>query len=170
MYWTPSQTIIYNDYVKKGVETKLCIDATGTVCKKILRPDERYSGNLYLYMGTVHLESSSGQIPVTQMISESHNISQITFWLSEWMKSVKAPSAVICDHSLALLGATAKAVAEESNLSTYIEKCFNAITRNSPENLKTYIRVDYAHLMKFVSQWNCFRNKPDSIKSSMCDL
>lgn len=102
------------------------------------------------------------------MLSECHNTNHISYWLTEWMTECKTPFCVISDHSLALLGAIARSIAKEASLSDYINKSFQIITisqlsHQKPE-LGTYIRVDYAHLMKFVSRWDCFKNKPPQFK------
>lgn len=164
LYWTSTQTVIYKDYIKKK-NGKLFIDATGGLCNKIARPNNNLSGHIFLYVGVIHLGRTNGQLPVTQMLSECHNINQITFWLTEWKQSVNTtPQTVVCDHSLALLGAIARAIAGEANLTSYMQQSFSAVERTAKPNLNTFIRVDYAHLMKFVSKWNCFRDKPGPVK------
>lgn len=113
LYWTPSQTIIFNDYIRKQKLSKLYIDATGTLCKKIERPNNNISGHIFLYQGVIHTGSHSGQIPITQILSDCHNINQINYWLSDWMRYAKLPNIIICDHSLALLGGIARSIAGE---------------------------------------------------------
>lgn len=163
-YWTPSQTIIFNDYIRKQNYSKLYIDATGTLCKKIERPNNNISGNIFLYQGVIHTGSQSGQIPITQMLSECHNINQINYWLSDWMRYAKLPNIIICDHSLALLGGISRSIAGEVNLKTYMDKSFSIVSMKSNSTLKTFIRVDYAHVMKFVSNWSCFKGTNIDVK------
>lgn len=78
-YWTPAQTIIFNEYVKNENISKLFIDATGSICQRIERPNNNKSSHIFLYQGVIHSGTLSGQLPVTQMLSECHNISQITY-------------------------------------------------------------------------------------------
>ncbi|KAF0705693.1 Uncharacterized protein FWK35_00027798, partial [Aphis craccivora] len=100
--------------------------------------------------GVIHFETLSGQLPVIQMLSECHNISQITYWLSEWSTNTKITKIIVCDHSMALLGAIARSLAGEINLKTYMDKLFSVVMFQSNLNLKTFIRIDYAHVMKFL--------------------
>lgn len=160
MYWTSSQIITYKDYLK-GQDTKLFIDATGTLCNKLKRPSGN-SNHIFLYAAVINMGTADGQIPVSQMLSESQTMNQITFWLTEWVGACadKIPKTVVCDHSLALLGAVARSIAGEVNLSSYIQKELQAIQTKTVPNLKTYIRIDYPHVMKFISCWKCFRDKP----------
>uniref|UniRef100_A0A2S2QSI1 NOF-FB transposable element protein n=1 Tax=Sipha flava TaxID=143950 RepID=A0A2S2QSI1_9HEMI len=163
-YWTPAQTIVYNHYIQKENNSILLIDATGTLCKTIERPYNNVSSHIFLYQGVIQTGLPSGQLPVTQMLSECHNINQINYWLSDWMTSAKTPKIVICDHSLALLGGIARSIAGEVNLKSYMDKAFSIITMQSAITLKTFIRVDYAHVMKFVSNWKCFKDSKANVK------
>lgn len=156
-YCTPTQTIIFNDYIRKQKHSKLYIDATGTLCKKIKRPNNNISGHIFLYQGVIHTGSKSGQIHVTQMLSECHNINQINYWLSDWIRYAKITNIIICDHSLALLGGISRFIAGEVNLKSYMDKSFSIVSMKSNFTLKTFFRVDYAHVMKFVSNWSCFK-------------
>lgn len=163
-YWTPSQTIIFNDYIRKQKRSKLYIDATGTLCKKIERPNNNISGHIFLYQGVIHTGTRSGQIPITQMLSECHNINQINYWLSDWIRYAKIPNIIICDHSLALLGGVSRSIAGEVSLKSYMDKSFSIVSMKSNYTLKTFIRVDYAHVMKFVSNWSCFKGTNIDVK------
>lgn len=122
------------------------------------------SSHIFLYQGEIYMGSLSGQLPVTQMLSECHNINQIMHWLSEWSANVKIPNIIVCDHSLALLGAIVRSLAGEINLKIYMDKLFSVATMALKIDLKTFIRIDYAHIMKFVSNWKCFIGKETTIK------
>lgn len=54
-YWTPVQTITFNEYVKHEKCSKLFIDATGTLCQKIERPHNNMSSHIFLYQGVIHM-------------------------------------------------------------------------------------------------------------------
>jgi len=65
---------------------------------------------------------------------------------------------------MALLGAIARSLAGELNLKTYMDKLFSVVMFQSNLNLKTFIRIDYAHVMKFLSNWKCFIGKETVVK------
>lgn len=163
-YWTPAQTIMFNEYVKNENMSKLYIDATGSICQRIERPNKNKSSHIFLYQGVIHSGTIIGQLPVTQMLSECHNINQITHWLSEWSANIKIPKIIVCDHSMALLGAIARSLAGEITLKSYMDKLFSVATFQSNMNVKTFIRIDYAHVMKFLSNWKCFNGKEKTVK------
>ncbi|KAL5244713.1 hypothetical protein ACI65C_012123 [Semiaphis heraclei] len=85
--------------------SKLYNDATGTLCKKIERPNNNISGQ-----------------------------------------------------------GIARSIAGEVNLKSYIDKSFSIVSMKSNSTLKTFIRVDYSHVMKFVSNWSCFKGSNIDVK------
>lgn len=104
-YWTPEQLLIYNSYIKNCFESVAFVDATGSLVRKLNRPYGQ-SGHIFLYSAVIHLNTPGGQVPVTQMLSESHDTLAISYWLGSWKKyGATPPKIVVCDHSLALLGA-----------------------------------------------------------------
>jgi len=121
-YWTNHQLVIYKDVSKSYC--RICIDATGSVVKKIQRSSLNLtSSDIFLYMAVVH--THFGLIPITQMLSERHDTLTIYYWLGQWLKSgVKIPNEAVADYSRALLGAMAKAFFNSSSLHSYIDKCF----------------------------------------------
>jgi len=65
---------------------------------------------------------------------------------------------------MALLGAIARSLTGEINLKTYMDKLFSVVMFQSNLNLKTFIRIDYAHVMKLLSNWKCFIGKETTVK------
>lgn len=59
----------------------VAFDATGSVVKKLLRPNG-LSGNIFLYQGVLTGRDNS-HVPMVQMLSERHDVQAITRWLSE---------------------------------------------------------------------------------------
>lgn len=139
-------------------------DATGTVVKRLRRPCGN-SGHVFLYQGV--LCSQGEHIPVVQMLSESHTINSIANWLTEWQRAGAAvPKEVVCDFSLALLGALVKAFTPYPDLKTYINLCFGVLARK-PEDPKLppcFIRVDVAHCIKLISRWECLRQRGNRVR------
>ncbi|KAK5649722.1 hypothetical protein RI129_000751 [Pyrocoelia pectoralis] len=168
-YWSREQLVTYNAYIKecKNIPSKLAVDATGCVVKKIPRPHNSHSGNIFLYSAVIHTSSKHGQIPVTQMLSESHNTDSIAMWLLLWKRQgALVPKVVVCDHSWALLGALCWAF-NLMYLKAYMSNMFSILISTHNPNLRCkgvvpacFIRVDYAHVIKIVSHWESMRKKP----------
>ena len=80
-YWAKYQLDVYRTY---ALDETACIyiDATGSIIKKIKRPDNSKTRHIFLYNCVINSEKS-GFFPVTQMLSESHNTNSIQFWLTE---------------------------------------------------------------------------------------
>jgi len=160
-YWTPDQLRVYNSFVKKESAAKICIDATGDVVKKISRPSN-LSKYIFIYIIVIKLPNENeGQISVCQMLSESHNTNTICFWLLEWRRNgALLPKEVVTDFSMALINAVCMSFsgcAEGS--STYIQRCMDVLLKSPGYKLPScYVRVDVAHLLKFVSTWKSLNN------------
>jgi hypothetical protein len=61
--------------------SRLSIDATGSLIKKFKKSSLNItSNNIFLYEAV--LSTTYGQIPVTQMLSESHDTLSIFRWIS----------------------------------------------------------------------------------------
>lgn len=109
------------------------------------------------------------------MVSGRHDINAIQYWLQEIIKDgAPIPKQTICDFSLALLGAIAKAFAKFDSLHGYLNSCSKIIT--GPNNKisatindnniitdpnhhlpDTVIRVDISHVIKIFCRWECLR-------------
>lgn len=142
----------------------VAFDATGSVVKKLHRPNG-LSGNIFLYQGVL-TGSDNSHVPVVQMLSERHDVQAITRWLSEWIRAgAPIPKEAICDFSLALLGALVKAFTCHSDLKSYINECFGVLLQKKSYKLPLcFIRVDVAHFIKMICQWDCLRKKPHRVK------
>ena len=119
-YWTPSQLQLYKSQSKKRGSI-VSFDATGTVVKKLKRPNGT-SGHLFLYQGILSSEGDAAiHSPVVQMLSERHDINAIGNWLSEWLGAgAPVPKEVVSDFSLAILGGLVKAFTPHPDLKSYI--------------------------------------------------
>jgi hypothetical protein len=167
-YWTTEQLRIFTAYSNKAPFTKMCIDATGSLVRKLTRPGGTWSGHIFLYTGVISLPGEhEGQVPVLQMLSERHNANAITFWLCEWLRTGgKIPDVVVCDYSVALLSSISRAFALTSSTRAYCDVCFKILSIG-PEDVKvpsTYLRVDVAHFIKSVTRWKCLRNRDQRIR------
>ncbi|XP_026010078.1 golgin subfamily A member 6-like protein 6 isoform X4 [Astatotilapia calliptera] len=76
-YWSQTQMLMY----KIEKHPIVAFDATGSVVKKLLRPNG-LSGNIFLYQGVLTGRDNS-HVPMVQMLSERHDVQAITRWLSE---------------------------------------------------------------------------------------
>lgn len=143
-YWTNLQILIYRDYNKEYC--RLALDATGSLVKKLKRTSLNIlSGDIFLYEAVI--SQGFGQFPVSQMISERHDTTSITFWLDMWIKSgVNPPNEAVSDYSKALLGATCKSFCS-SNLRSYVQKCFLVLTKSNKDLPPCFLRVDVSHMI-----------------------
>lgn len=145
-YWTGHQLIIYKDECKKYC--RVSVDATGGIVKKIQRSSLNLpSAHIFLYEAVIN--TSAGQIPITQMISEKQDTLSIFNWIAQWMRcAIQVPNEAICDYSFAILGAMAMAFSKNSGIKSYVDQCFG-VAIGSHKNLpKCYIRIDVAHIIK----------------------
>lgn len=156
-YWTPCQLVVYKSMSKTYV--RLCIDATGSIVKKIKRTKEGVlSSHIFLYEAVV--SNGTYQTSVTQMISEKQDTFTIFCWLTLWMKDgVNSPQETVCDFSMALLGAITRAFCGGMTVRTYIESCLEILTKKKSINhqLSCFVRIDVAHFIKLVCRWKCWK-------------
>jgi hypothetical protein len=133
---------------------RLCIDATGSIIKKIKRSILNVlSGDIFLYEAVIN--TGYGEIPISQMILERHDTLTIYYWLGQWLKSsLKIPNEVSCDFSKALLGAISIAFCG-MNLQNYLETCYKILTDQAMELPRTYIRIDVSHMIKIFCRTKC---------------
>jgi len=147
---------VYNSFVKKEPAAKICIDATGDVVKKISRPSN-LSKYIFIYLIVIKLPNENeGQISVCQMLSKSHNTNTICFWLLEWRRNgALLPKEVVTDFSMALINSVCMSLAGcAEGSSTYIQRCMEVLIKSPGCKLPScYVRVDVAHLLKFVTTW-----------------
>lgn len=69
-YWSPEQKLVFNESCKSKINNcRLCIDATGQLVKKISRTSQGNNGVF--------------QTPVSQMLSETQDMSTISYLLAK---------------------------------------------------------------------------------------
>lgn len=143
-YWTNHQLHIYKKYSTEN-DACLFVDATGSIIKKLYKADGSMSKYIFLYSSVINCKSR--QFSVSQMLSESHNVNSIHFWLIEWLRSgAPMPKEVVCDSSKALLIAIIRAFTRYSNIEDYADAFTNS---NLP---KCYVRIDVVHFIKKYSK------------------
>ena len=166
IYWHPSQLHVYMAYCKKNIISKLSIDATGSLVKKIKRPFDKISKPIFLYDAVINDQSTNMQYSVSSMLSESHNNHSIYNWLAIWIRcGAPTPKEVVCDNSVALLSGIIRAFTNLPTLMEYIERCFNIIFHDSKNIPKCFIRSDVAHTIKIISSWRCLYKKNFRIRN-----
>ncbi|KAF0716405.1 Uncharacterized protein FWK35_00030084, partial [Aphis craccivora] len=158
-YWTNHQLIIYRDLHKEYC--RLSVDATGSLVKKLKRTSlNLISGDIFLYEAVV--SQGFGHFPVSQMISERHDTTVISFWLDMWIKSgANPPNEAVSDYSKALLGAMCKSFCS-CDLRTYVKKSFLNLNGSTCDISPCFIRIDVSHMIKLFCRLkilNGIRNK-----------
>ena len=104
------------------------------------------------------------QMPVGQMISAAHDINHISFFLSEWLKTVgQLPKTIVCDHSFALLNAICRSFMDK-NLKNYVDLSFKSLQSNNSTPFPVYLRIDYNHFIHLITRWKCFINSRKLLK------
>jgi len=160
-YWTPTQMVVYKDACKsRNKNSRLCIDATGSVVKKIFRTSQALkSAYIFLYVAALH--NGMLQLPVSQMLSESQDTPTITFWLSQWLRSgAPSPTEIVCDYSNALIGAITRSFCGGMSKKQYCETSLKILKNKDATLPKVYVRLDIAHFTKMVCRWKCLRIGP----------
>lgn len=152
-YWTNYQIAIYKDASKEY--TKLSIDATGSLVKKLKRTSlNLLSAHIFLYEGI--LSTSTGHISITQMISEKQDTLSIYSWLASWMATgIQPPNEVVCDYSRALLAAITRVFFKEASTDSYANYTYKLLIGKEMEVPTTYIRLDVAHIIKIFCRIKC---------------
>jgi len=144
-YWSNYQVVIYKDLTKEYC--CISVDATGSLIKKIKRTLlNLLSAHIFLYEAVVH--TSYGQIPISQMLSEKQDTQTIHNWLTHWLLcGVKVPNEVVCDFSIALIGALTRAF-NNCSMRDYTTRCFDILVAKTDILPQCYIRIDVAHMIK----------------------
>lgn len=102
-----------------------------------------------MYEGVIN--TSAGQIPITQMISEKQDTLTIFNWIAQWMRcGIQTPNEAVCDYSLALLNAMAMAFCKNSSIKLYVSQCFEVASGHHQNLSNCYIRIDIAHIIKII--------------------
>lgn len=142
---------------KKG-RVILHIDATGSVCAKLksLASDKR----ILYYAAVVANTKGSPPLPITEMVSNSHDIPSITNWLMRTIHSITAIHgrkihvglAIVVDFSWALIQACLQAW-NIISLAEYIKRCYAVVQFKSTASVirqLTTLHICAAHMMKTV--------------------
>ncbi len=141
-YWSQTQMYMYKSLSKTSTNPTVSFDATGSVVRKLQRPNGM-SGHVFLYQGVLAGDECSS-VPVMQMLSERHDVNAITHWLTEWIRAgATTPKEVASDFSLALLVALVKAFTPHPDLKTYINVCCGVLLgKQSAKVPPCFVRVD----------------------------
>lgn len=155
---------MYKQACKQDTNCFLTIDATGSVSKKIYLPNEQKSAHLFLYECVC--VSNLGNFPAFQMLSAKQDASIISFFFSEIVRDgAPVPPIVITDFGKAILIAVARVFAGCTNLSYYMQICYNILNNDSSDSIPScFIRLDVNHFIAMVARWECLKNKTIEVK------
>lgn len=147
--------MVFNEPCKSKVNNcRLCIDATGQLVKKITRTSQGLkSSHIFLYAAILH--NGLFQTPVSQMLSETQDMSTIPYWLNQWIRSgAKLPHEIVCSYSYALIGAITFSYCQMSR-SRYYDICLRVLQNNETTSPAVCIRLGIAHFIKMICHWKC---------------
>lgn len=132
--------------------------------KKIYLPNGEKSPHIFLY--EILCVSDVGNFPIFQMVSTKQDASMISYFFSEIIRDgVPIPRMVVSDFGKAILNAVARIFSGCSNLSHYLQICYNIIhNQYSHIILSCYIRLDVSHFISMIAKWNCLKGKPIKIR------
>jgi len=136
----------------------ICVNATGSLVKKLRKVNGELSAHIYLY--EIVTETPSTKMPAFQMLSEVQNTNAILYWFNEIIRigctyktNFPIPKQVVTDFDKALMGAVVRAFGNCKNLKDYLQQCFYYVT-SMPYHLPSCcLRLDIAHYMHLVAQW-----------------
>lgn len=131
------------------------------------QPEGRESHRILLY--TLVISDVGYQVPIFSMLSEKHDANMIMFFLLEWRRlGGTVPKEFTSDMSLALLNGAARAFANHPSLDSYISTLFGIISSKEPATSSavpvTFLRIDFAHLMKNVADSEAFHDVRPKVK------
>lgn len=159
--WSNTQMHVYNSFCSSEY-AKVCIDATGSVVKKITKPSGEKSSHIFLYDIVIRSNNSKveNQYSVASMLSESQNAVSIYSWLAHFIRSGAAiPRECVTDMSLALIYACVLAFTKFKTLLHYINHCFDVIFKKAVLIENCYIRTDVAHFVKLLTKWKSLKSQ-----------
>lgn len=166
-YWTSAEINNYRNYLKTYSTPTISIDATGSVVKKFNLFSGRQTHSIFLYQIALYDRKNKNQFTVGHMLSEKHDNNCISYWLIEWLRTVKTPpKLIVTDQSLALMHAVSKSFTQFSNLNVYLLNCSKLIMKEPGADVPTcMIRNDFNHVMHLVSSWPELKNCNYRIKN-----
>lgn len=93
------------------------------------------------------------------MISETHNMSFVSFFLHEFIRIVgDVPGSFNSDMSMVLLNSAARVFANFASITEYIDALFKMHFQKNPKIPACFIRIDRAHLIKNVVSCKALHN------------
>ena len=131
----------------------VCIDSSGSFMKQLVCEGNK-SGYICLHQAIAYVPNNKNikTIPVTQMVSARQDVNKMQSWLKESFKNSPIPPEVVIDGSAALSNAVSLAF-NGKPYKMYLQDCFQHLINQSVINLRTYIRLDRANLIKAVTRW-----------------
>lgn len=164
-YWTQEQMAIYLKH-----SNFICVDATGSLVKKLKLPTNELSAHIYLYQ--IMVETPTSKMPVFQMLSTIQNTNAILYWFNEIIRigcthkqNFSYPNQIVCDFDKALMGAVAKSFGKCKSLQDYLQRCFCYLT-DLPHCLPScIIRLDISHYINLISRWDEFKTLHPRVKT-----
>lgn len=139
-YSSVQQMHIYAEYCRSKNDVKVALDATGTIVKKVVRPDGSTSGHVFLYECVIHWECQ--QFSVYQMLTEKHDAQHIANWLRNWKQlGAPPPKEFVTDDGKALIIAGINTFTKYKTITAYVNACF------LKKQIDCFIRIDIAHFM-----------------------
>lgn len=164
MYWSKEQITLYK-ILNRSNNSYFTMDATGSIAKKLSKPDGTKSAHLFLYQCVIVPKDKRG-IPIFQMISTKQDAALLTYFLLEIRRAgATVPPVVITDFSRAILVALARAFADCADLNHYLQRCYHVVMENNEAALPgSYLRLDVSHLIKIGSNWECLRKLPKKVR------
>lgn len=120
-------------YTAQNKLSRISIDATGGLTKKLNLISGRDSSSIFLYEISVMDYKNKCQFTAAHMLSERHDSNSIN-WLTEWSRTnIVLPKIVVIDQSLALMMAVVKSFTQYSSLSKYLAVCSSLILKEPAE-------------------------------------
>lgn len=152
-YWSEEQMVIYKLAIKNDPFAFMTIDASGGFCKKIKLPNGEKSPHIFLYQCICVTTDVS--FPEFQMLSMRQDAVIITMFFSDLLRlGAPKPRLIVCDFSRAILIAIVRTFADCSDLSHYMQRCYNFSVLKISDQLPTcYMRLDVSHLIAMVAIW-----------------
>jgi hypothetical protein len=155
--YSEAQLCLLGKLQKKG-RVNVHIDATGSVCAKMksIVSDKR----MLYYAAVVADEKGSPPVPITGMVSNSHDVPTITNWLMRTIHSttaihghkIRTGLAIVIDFSWAEIQACLQAW-NTMSLGQYLNKCYAVVhfksTTAAIKQLST-VHICAAHMIKSV--------------------
>lgn len=88
------------------------------------------------------------------MLSEAQDMSTISYWLNQWIKSgAKLLHEIVC-NSYALIGAITFSFCQISR-TRYCDICLRVLQKKETSTPTVFIRLDIAHFIKMICRWKC---------------